>query len=447
MRKLAGLFAVALVLVAQAGGTFAQTSDYEIIESFKQKQQSLLESVKTARNLEQCVAFEGEIGALETAYAQHRKLLADGLYPSSFDSAIGTLREQLKKSAERVSLAEESKKDKAAIEVFSTKVKEDGLKIEQISRENEEYRASIEKLNKEVQDLSARIQKLSGENKELLGSIKALQAESKKDQETIAKLKALTEKLTANIRDRDELVMKMMDALFGEYAKAGLTDAQKKNMFVNVQGNDYVGRIITTLDENVKYSESALFSAQDLKLIREEQKKLSDKWDQIKPHVARLYPDEQIRVRDIASVDSRVADWKMRIDETAWKSIYQVFTAQNVDIGSFSNGGEFHDRVLAYVDRQLADPSRDAYRLFREKIWDSPIKDQWLPVLSAEELTPQQRGEIEARIPLWGGKISAIFWRFVLVGIIGAVLLIAVFAVVWRRKRQATPRGEGTAAG
>ena len=436
MRKIAAVFTASLLLLAQAGGVFAQVSDYEIIESFKKKQRSLLESVTAAQNLEQCIGLEGQIGALEAAYAQHRKLLADGLYPGNLDTAVAALREQLKKSSDRISLAEESKKDKAVIQVFSTKVKEDGQKIEEISRQNEEYKASLEKLTQEVNSLNARIKELSTENAWLAENIKVLKVAGKKDSESIAKLQALTEKLNANIRDRDELVMKMMDSLFGEYSKAGLTDEQKKNLFVNIQGNDYVGKLITTLDENVKYSESALFSAQDMKAIRDEQKKLSDKWNEIKPYVAKLYPDEQARVRDVASVDSRVSDWKMRIDETTWKSIYHVFSEQNVDIGAFSNAGEFHTRVLAYIDQQMRNPSRDAYQAFRQKIWDTPIKDQWLPVISIEELSQQQRSEIEARISLWEKKVSAIFLRWVLIGV-AVVAVLAVLLVMVRRKKPA----------
>jgi hypothetical protein len=298
-----------------------------------------------------------------------------------------------------------------------------------------------------VNGLNARIRQLSTENAGLVESIRVLKLASKKDSESIARLQALTDKLNANIRDRDELVMKMMDSLFGEYSKAGLTDAQKKNLFVSIQGNDYVGKIISTLDENVKYSESALFSAQDMKAIRDEQKKLSDKWNEIKPYVAKLYPDEQARVRDIASVDSRVSDWKMRIDETTWKSIYQVFAAQNVDIGPFSNAGEFHSRVLAYIDQQMKNPSRDAYQGFRQKIWDSPIKDQWLPLIPTEELSQQQRSEVEARIALWGKKVSALVWRWVLIGVVGVAVIAAIVAMVRRKKPPVTPASGDAAAG
>jgi chorismate mutase len=446
MKKLAGLFTVALLLLAQAGAVFAQVSDYEIIESFKNKQQYLLASIKAAQSLEQCAALETQIGELESAYAKHRKLLADGLYPGNLDSSVAALREQLNKSSERISLAEESKKDKSVIQVFSAKVKEDGQKIEQITRQNEEYKASLDKLTQEVNGLNARIRQLSTENAGLVESIRVLKLASKKDSESIAQMKALTEKLNANIRDRDELVMKMMDSLFGEYSKAGLTDAQKKNLFANIQGNDYVGKLVSTLDENVKYSESALFSAQDMRSIRDEQKKLSDKWNQIKPYVAKLYPDEQSRVRDIASVDSRVSDWKMRIDETMWKSIYHVFSEQKVDVGTFSNAGEFHARVLAYIDQQMRNPSRDAYQAFK-RIWESPIRDQWLPAIPTEELSQQQRNEIEARITRWDKKVSALFLRWVLIAVAAIAVLAVVLVLTRKKKPTAAPPAENTPTG
>ena len=115
MRKLSGLLAV-LMLLLHGGGAFAQSSDYEIIESYKSRHQALLESIKTAQDPGQPATLESEIGRLEADYAQHQKLLGDGLYPETFAGSIGTLRDQLKKTTERLAMVEESKRDKAKIE-------------------------------------------------------------------------------------------------------------------------------------------------------------------------------------------------------------------------------------------------------------------------------------------------------------------------------------------
>ena len=236
----------------------------------------------------------------------------------------------------------------------------------------------------------------------------------------------MTEKLNANIRDRDDLIVKMMDSLFNEYSKSDLTDAQKNNLLVNAQGNDYVGKIIATVDGNVRSVERTVMLPQDVGLIKAEERKVSAKWNAIKPYVGKLYPDEQARALELGRVDGRLSDWKRRIDDTTWKSIQQVFVDQKVDIGMFYTAEEFHARLLAYLDEQVKKPSRAAYRTFKSKVWDSPIKDQWLPVISTEELTAKQRSDIEERIALWGGKISALFWRWVLIG----VLCLAVTAVI-----------------
>jgi uncharacterized coiled-coil protein SlyX len=435
MKRIAGLLAGFLLL--QVGGAFAQTSDYETIETFKKKNQSLLASIDAAQNPEQCAVLESEIGRLQSEYGQHRALLAEGLYPQTFETSIAALRARLREATERINLAAESRVDKTRIEEISRKVEADGKTIAEINKQNAEYRAAIDRLTQEVNDLSARIQKISEENTGLLAKIQALQLESKKDKESIARLKELTDKLNANIRDRDELVLKMMDSLFTEFVKAEPTDQQKKNLFVNVKGNDYVGRIITTIDGNVKYSQSGLLTPQDVKFVREEQKRLAAKWNEIKPFVAKLYPDEQTRVRDIATVDSRVSEWKSSIDDTTWKSIRQVFVGQNVDIGPFADAGEFHARLLAYIDAQQGKPSRDAYQTFKTKIWDSPIKDQWLAVIPLEELTEKQRAEIEERIALWDKNSAPLVPRWVLIGVLGAVLLGVLVVALRSRKRPA----------
>lgn len=438
MKKIAGSLAALLLLLLQVGGAFAQSSDFEIIESFKKGHRSLLEAIKTVQDPAHCVLLEEQVGRLEGEYAQHRKLLGEGLYPASFEDAIAALRDQLKKSTERVLLAEESRKDKLKIEEITVKAEADGRKIVAITAQNDEYRAALEKMSREIQDLSARIQLLSDENTGLLAQIKALQLASRKDQESIAKLKQLTDQLNANIRDRDELIVKMMDSLFDEYSKAGLTDAQKKNLLTVAQDSDYVSKIVATIDGNIAFVETAQLSPQDAQAIRDQQRRLAAKWDGIKPFVSKLYPDEQTRARDISMVDGRLSDLKKRTDEATWRSIHQVFAGNRLAVDPFRNAGEFHANLLAYIDGQLRNPSRGTYRVFRQKVWDSPVKDQWYPVIPTDDLTETQRSDIEARIALWDKKAAALLWRWVLIGIFGAAVLATV-AVLVLRKKKATP--------
>lgn len=438
MRKLAG-FLMALALLLPCGGALAQSSDYEIIQSYKSSHQSLLESIRTARDPGQHDALQSQIGRLEAEYTPHRKLLGDGLHPDTFGNSIGALREELKKSTERLALVEENRKDKATIEAISLKAEADGKTIVAISRQNEEYRLSLEQLTREVADLSAQIQRLSAENAGLLEQIQSLRREGRKDKESIARLQQLNEKLNANIRSRDDLIVTMMGSLFDEYSKSDLTDERRKDLFVQAQAGDYVGKIIETVDGNVRSVERTIMVPQDIGLIKDEERKVSSKWNAIKPYVGKLYPDEQSAIRDLGRVDSRLADWKRRIDETTWKSIRQVFAAQNIDIGAFGNADEFEARLLAYVDAQIAAPARGTFRTFKSKVWDSPIKDQWLPVIPTDELTAKQRGDIEARIALWEKKISGLFWRGVLIGLFGAAVVAGVLVWSLRRKKPRPP--------
>jgi hypothetical protein len=437
MKKAAGL-AIFLVLLLQVGAVFAQSSDYETIESFKRSRQTLLESIKEVQEPKQRDALESEIARLEAEYVPHQKLLGEGLYPGNFAAAIVTLRDQLKKSTERILLAEESRKDKVTIVEVTRQADAAGKKIVEITAQNEGYRAALEKMTREAQELNARIQRLSEENASLLATIKALQLEGRKDKESIARLKELTEKLSANIRDRDELIVKMMDSLFDEYSKAGLTDAQRKNFLAIAQKNDYVSKIVTTIDGNIAYVDTALLTPLDVKVIRDQQQRLALKWEGIKPFVSKLYPDETSRVRDITLVDGRLADLRKNTGEAIWKSIHRVFTANGIVVDPFRNAGEFSARVQAYVDEQQNNPTREKYRAFR-RVWDSPIKDQWLPVIPIEELTEKQRSDIEERIALWDKKISALYWRWVLGGGFGAALVAVVAVLIRKKKKPALP--------
>ena len=261
---------------------------------------------------------------------------------------------------------------------------------------------SIETLTREVADLSARIERLSVENAGLLEKIQGLQQQGRKDKEAIAELKEFNEKLNANIRNRDELIVKMMGSLFDEYSKSDLTEGQRKDLFAQARSGDYVGKIIETIDGNLKSVERTIMLPQDVGLIKGEERKVSAKWHAIRPYVGKLYPDEQTGLRDLSRVDGRLSEWKKRIDETTWKSIHQVFIGQNIGIGAFSNAEEFQARLLAYIDEQVKIPSRGAFRGFKRKVWDTPIKDQWLPVIPTDELSVNQRSDLEERIAALG---------------------------------------------
>jgi hypothetical protein len=174
-------------------------------------------------------------------------------------------------------------------------------------------------------------------------------------------------------------------------------------------------------------------------VIRDQQKRLALKWEGIKPFVSKLYPDEQSRTRDITMVDGRLADLKSGTGEATWRSLRQVFTANGIAIEPFRNAGEFSARVLAYVDEQMKNPSREKYQAFRNKVWDSPIKDQWLPVIPPDELTAKQRADIEERIALWDKQISAALWRWVLIGVFAAALLVLVAVMIRKKKKPALP--------
>lgn len=437
MKKTAGFFA-SLVLLLQVGGAFAQSSDYEIISTYKDKHQSLLESIKSAQDQGQCDKMAGEINGLEADYILHRVILAEGLYPETFDTSIAALRKQLEKETERISAIVENKNTMGRIEKIEQERGKDKDELERIRKENEEHRAALEALTQKVKDQSAQIDVLSTKNTELLKSIKSLQLQSKKDAASIAELKALTEKLNANIQARDELIVKMMDGLFKEYSKSDLTDAQKKNLLVTVQGNDYVGKIVETIEGNINSVERTVMLPQDVELIKAEERKLSAKWNEIKPYVGKIYSDEQIGNRDLERVDTNLSKWRTLINETTWKSIHQVFVEKNVDIGTFGNAQEFQARLLAYIDEQMTTPARDKFQVFKNKVWDSPIKDQWLPVIPTDELTAQQRTDIEERIALWEKKISALLVRWVLIGasVLAACAAIAVAVVIGLRKKR-----------
>jgi hypothetical protein len=90
MKKVIALNLFALLFLILAAPVLAQ-SDYEMVQSFKERYQHIVEGIKTATSLDELNTFSAEIANLKRDFEAKKEILDQSLYPENFTSSIEKL--------------------------------------------------------------------------------------------------------------------------------------------------------------------------------------------------------------------------------------------------------------------------------------------------------------------------------------------------------------------
>ena len=444
-QTLIGLLIAAMLLVSSA---VAGVSDSEHINNFEVAGRNLLERLDTAKSIDNCEDLKVEISRLGNEYQQYKEKI-DFKLDETFDSRMQALSSKLEQVKARIIKDEE---DKAAARAHLNAVKADlnAIKVnldtananwvaaesnnKKLADENTSLKVQVEKLEGEITSFNASMVQLSKNNEDLVEEIKAFKLAAKASQEDLDKLKSQINELNSKIKDRDDLIVKLMEKLNDDFEKSKLPAKEKENLTLNINSDQFQETLLSTIRMNLNFLDSTSLEAADIKVLREEQRRFADRWISLKPEIAKLYSDNQAKIQALQIVDDQISSWKQKISETIWKRVHQVLISQNIPVAAFADATEFHDNILKYIDDQINSPSLEKFNAF-QKVWGEQIKEKWLPVIQADNtLTLQQGKAIDDRISLWGdkssGKFGVMIWG---VGVFGVLALIIIFAVSGKR--------------
>ncbi|HVO76088.1 MAG TPA: hypothetical protein VMT35_18835, partial [Ignavibacteriaceae bacterium] len=194
MKNFSKIFLCTAFLAFLSASLIHAQSDYQIVQDFKSKYQGLRQAIEDADSLEQLTEIQEQIEDFRNNSFANKTLLDKSLYPEDFNSSIENLRNALTLR----------KGDFTQITVLKTQVGE--LKVQ-------------------VDDLNAK-------NTELINQVQLLEDQSKKDKEKISQLERSVALLKASLRQRDDLVMTMLDSLMpaAYRSKEELTAGEKQKV-------------------------------------------------------------------------------------------------------------------------------------------------------------------------------------------------------------------------
>lgn len=407
-KKLTNIFLITVLLLI-TNSAFAQ-SDYEMVQSFKERLQKISEQIKSATSIEDLNAANTEIENLKRDFSAKKEILDQSLYPDNFTSAIDKLS--------------------AAIETRSGDFTE------------------IVVLQTEVKTLKSEIDLLNQRNNELINQISVLESQRKKDAATIAQLEKLVSNLRATILKRDELIYSIVDSLVPKLAGdvSTMTSEEKERVYSQIEKNNVLAVVKKSLRDNSRFLEVTSLKAKDLEEVKKQQDNFATMWRKIGPKLVDVYANKKDKSAELKDIDNLFDAWRNNIQLEAWESIREEFSLNNINLPGFTNGNEFTNVVNQFISDEIKNygiknkqESEKTFSVFTDSLWFKSISTDWIPYLIDNNmLTAEQKNLIDKKVSEWKSVVmpTDLTWLYALAAVV--VIIIAVLFFI-KKKKPAVP--------
>ncbi|HEX7357734.1 MAG TPA: hypothetical protein VF270_08520 [Ignavibacteriaceae bacterium] len=409
MRKYIFINFLLIFFYLSVSSLFAQ-SDYEMVQSFKERYQNLSGQIKTAASLEDLDKLSAEIENLKRDFSAKKEILDQSLYPENYTSTFDKLE--------------------AAVELRRGDF------------------TSINVLQTEVTTLKSEVDLLNRRNNELLNQITDLESQRKKDAATISKLEGLISSLRASILKRDELVFGIVDSLTPKLAGdiSNMTQKDKEAVYSQVEKNNILALVKKSLRDNSRFLEVTSLTANDLNDIKKQQQTFAAMWRKVGPKLVEVYAGKGDKSAELKDIDNLFNVWTNKVRQEAWESINEEFSLNNINLQNFTSGTEFTNVITQYISDEIKNygvkgkaDSETAYSVFADSVWFKTISSNWMPyLLDNKLLTVEQKDQIEKKISEWKSVVSpqSFTWLYAVIGL-AVIFIIALIFILKKKKAPA----------
>lgn len=393
------------LLVFLNGLNFAQ-SDFEIKQSFLTKYKQIEVSIEYASDAAECSGIANQIEKLKNEFVAHATMLNDALYPDDFTTAIAKLNKKLS--------------------IRQTDVSQIGdLKVQ-------------------VGELNDQLLKLNQENSELMYQVQSLRRGAAKNAKTIDSLKFLVKRLSAKLKERDELVMSMVDSLFQQITviPASVNDYESNGVFKKIASTNFFENIKRSVSDNLKFMRVTILTSDDLNEIRGQQEEMSARWQKVGPSLAKVYLQSKQQAAEVNQINNLFNEWKQQIDDQVWERVYAIFEKKNIHLIQFNSGDEFTNSISSFVQDEIKnygvkgkDESDKTYALFVDSVWFKEVEPKWLPyLLNDKMITEANKDSLDSRIKEWKEKVSPSQFPLWIIYVVVGIIMVTVVSIVIFRK-------------
>ena len=382
---------LSLTLLIISNQLFAQ-SDYEIVQSFKQKYKQLENAINKSKKLEELNSIVADIDRFRNEYVEHKTLLDKSLYPDNFD-----------KTFEKLNMSFVIRNQN-----FTT--------IDVLQTENLELKEQVAFLNKR--------------NTELINKIQEYEYLDKKDVNKVAELDALVRELKRSLRKRDELIVSIVDSLLPQQMmeQTQLSSLERNSIYIEAEKNNVLSNVKRSLLDNVRFIELTTLEPDDLNEIKKQQNQFAEFWQSSGAKLIDIYAGKNKKSKEIKEIDSLFSMWNLSLEQEVWRNIREEFSYNNINLIEFTNGEEFTNVLISFIDDAIKnigvkspEGSNLTYSSFSDSTWFKVISPNWVPYLIDNEMLDlEQKSNVEVKISDWKGRLtpSSFDWMYVLVAVI-----------------------------
>jgi len=383
------IFSLTLLIISNQ--LFAQ-SDYEIVQSFKQKYKQLEAAINNSKNLKQLNSIVADIDRFRNEYVEQKTLLDKSLYPDNFD-----------KTFEKLNMS------------FVIR-NQDFTIIDVLQTENMELKEQVTLLNKR--------------NTELMNKIQEYEYSDKKDVNKVAELDALVRELKRSLRKRDELIIGIVDSLLPQpmMEQTQLSSQERNSIYIEAEKNNVLSNVKRSLLDNVRFIELTTLEPDDLNEIKKQQNQFAEFWQNSGAKLIDIYAGKNKKSKEIKEIDSLFSMWNLSLEQEVWRNIREEFAYNNINLIEFTNGEEFTNVLISFIDDAIKnigvkspEGSNLTYSSFSDSTWFKVISANWVPYLIDNEMLDlEQKSKVEVKISDWKGRLtpSSFDWMYVLVAVI-----------------------------
>ena len=407
------VFLIILPLNAQ------QKSDYATVEKFQNTVKSITKSIETATTAQECAEISSVLDATDKEFKEYKELLDNSLYPDNYLTTISDLHGRL--------LVRQ--RDLGIIETQVTHIAELEAKIKELSVQIGKLNEQNDKILADVQRLSENVKKLTGDAFSSLTPIDSLRRQ--------------IVQLRAGLAERDALIFSLVDSLFLQYDKnvTDMKDVERQGLLGKVEHHGIFANIKRSLQDNLSFIEATTLKQSDMASILKQQQQFRIQWSGIGPKLAGLYPGKQ-KKNDVALVDSMLKQWSSKVDAATWRSLNTLFKEKEVWIKEFTNGNEFSENFIAFVDAQIKNTegqSQDArytfFKNFDENVWTPELSPWLVSLVDAQKITPDQKKNIDEKILEWRSAVKPGSFLWIYVGAALVLLVLGGWALFVRKRK------------
>ncbi|MEX2639496.1 MAG: hypothetical protein WD266_02330, partial [Balneolales bacterium] len=388
-------------------------SDFQIKRSFDEDIENIYQSILEVETAEEAQELVEEVNALEDRYSDYSDFLNVLLYPETLENRVSFIDELTSTTRDRIVRIEESEGRGEDLDEL----------ISQMSDTLENRRQQIEQLGQEL-------------------------AQTRRARDASA---GQVQNLRTALRDRDELILNLVDSLFVAYDNldlASLSAGERRDLALEIDADNVFGHLESVIQNNVAFLDThTQLSSEDFLRLYATYYEFNQVYGNIGPQLAQIYVGQQERQDRVQQISEMINEWGMLVDDAVWQSLNASFEQHNIELQPFSDGISFYTSLNSYLDNAIsrAQDSGDSEELERyeqfSNVWEDDVKRRWQEhFINADLMTYDNFATIDSKLNTWRlASEPRSYTMLIFLGI--AVLLIIGLIFLWLKEKSGTKGG------